>query len=366
MSDIAQRIDSRANVDLLIQQWREAPRMRALAEALLGLVDDQIVKPLAELERMASIDTASGVWLDRIGERLGIRRPATDLGDFDYLGLSGSGEVGFDQGLFDTVNETLSPRLPVADALYRRLLMMRARVLMSDGSASDLEGSASRVFPVTRYRDNGDMTFDVLGYYLDPQYRHALAALNAVGGFPSPAGVSLSDVTWEHIVGGDCEGPESPVAANRTPSQSGVASYQQSDEQSRAGDHSWKIATQQGVSTDPPASVFVGEDVRYSDLAPANTLTFSAWVYVASGNGGSLDLEDVYLEIVCREVDDQGVQTFDNTESNNPTAFDSWERLEASTTQHVDCESLKFALRIDERSSAHVVYWDDISLTTSA
>ena len=72
MSDLAKRIDATAYAEMLIQQWRRVPRMQALMEALLEVVDVHLVKPLVDMERTTMIGTAEGVWLDYIGERLGV------------------------------------------------------------------------------------------------------------------------------------------------------------------------------------------------------------------------------------------------------------------------------------------------------
>ena len=192
MSDLAKRIDVHATAGRLIQQWQQAPRMRALVDALQGVMDDHLVKPLGEMEERLRIDTAEGFWLDCIGERLMLPRPATDIANFGSFGFHGSGGVGFDQGPFATVVEALSPRVPVGDEFYRKLLMMRAGALLANSSILSLESAAEHVFPGIQYKDNGDMTVDVHSVYRGLNYRHILAALDDVGGLPSPAGVELS------------------------------------------------------------------------------------------------------------------------------------------------------------------------------
>ena len=92
MSDLARRIDVHANAGLLLHQWQQAPRMRALVDALQGVVDDHLVKPLEEMEERLRIDVAEGVWLDFIGEQLMLPRPATDMPtDYAFFGFQGSG-----------------------------------------------------------------------------------------------------------------------------------------------------------------------------------------------------------------------------------------------------------------------------------
>ena len=254
MSEIATRIDSGANVELLIRQWRRAPRMRALAKALLGVVEDHLVKPLAQMESQLNIDTADGVWLDYIGELLGLSRPATNLGNYAFFGFDGSGGVGFDQGPLAFVTPALTPRVPVGDEFYRKLLMMRAEALLADSSNPSLESAGGHVFPGIQYRDNGDMTVHVHSFYRGLDYRHILAALDDVGGLPVPAGVELSDVTWEYVIGGDCEGGDPPVARGQTNRLLNVDAYERSSEQAYSGRYSRKITVAQGASG--AASVF--------------------------------------------------------------------------------------------------------------
>ncbi len=356
MSALAKRIDVHANAGLLIQQWQQAPRMRALVDALQGVVDDHLVRPLADMEERLRIDIAEGFWLDCIGERLMLPRPATDIANFAFFGFHGSGGVGFDQGPFATVVEALSTRVPVGDEFYRKLLMMRAEALLADSTVERLSDAVGHVFPGVSYRDGGDMTAEVQGSYQGLDSRSLLESLDIAGGFPSPAGVELSRVVWEYVVGGDCEGDEPPVVAGHTSSHTNVSEYEPSDEQPHSGNHSWKITVAQGASDS--ASVFIGFNVAYADLLPMTQITFSAWVYVPAGD---LLLSDVELEILCREVDSEGATTWENTRSENPTAYDSWEYLEAATTISAACQDIRLALRVTDRSAPHVLYWDDIS-----
>ena len=75
MSDLAQRIDTTEIANLRVSQLDGAPRLQALIREVLGVVDDALTQPLARLETYLRIETAEGVWLDYIGERLGLFRP---------------------------------------------------------------------------------------------------------------------------------------------------------------------------------------------------------------------------------------------------------------------------------------------------
>ena len=357
MSDLAKRIDVHANAGLLIQQWQQAPRMRALVDALQGVMDDHLVKPLGEMEERLRIDIAEGFWLDCIGERLMLPRPATDIANFASLGFHGSGGVGFDQGPFATVIEALSPRVPVGNEYYRLLLMMRAEALLADSTVERLSDAVGHVFPGVSYRDTGDMTAEVQRAYQGLDSRNILKALDGVGGLPSPAGVELSRVTWEYMVGGDCEGGDPPVVRGQTNRFLNVDAYERSSEQAYSGRYSRKITVAQGASG--AASVFPAHLAPYSDLLPMSQAMFSAWVYVPTSE--VLALDEVYLELMCRHRDEGGNVTFERIQSNHPDAYDSWEYLDVSKKIGPDCQNIRLALRVTDRSASHVLYWDDIS-----
>ena len=88
---------------------------------------------LTDSNSCVQIDTAEGVWLDYLGTRLGLKRPATtdpaldDRFGFDMAGL------GFDQAPFrgDAANDAV---YPLPDAVYRKLLRARAILLLGDGT----------------------------------------------------------------------------------------------------------------------------------------------------------------------------------------------------------------------------------------
>ena len=191
MSDIAQRIDPDSTVALIVQQWTDATRLQTLARGLLGTVQDFLTRPLAAMEEKTRIETADGVWMDWIGERLGQARPPTNLADFNFFGFEGSGGVGFSQGIFASVNPFLSPRVPVGDEFYRCVLLIRSRFLLSDGSAPSLEHVLRTWFPDATVEDNQDMsiTLDEFIEDLDP---NLLQAVRNAGSVPSPSGVGVS------------------------------------------------------------------------------------------------------------------------------------------------------------------------------
>ena len=66
-SDILTVATTDSTLDLLIEQWRKAPRFSTLTSELLGLIDEQLVQPVNQMSVLRKIDDAYGVWLDYIG-----------------------------------------------------------------------------------------------------------------------------------------------------------------------------------------------------------------------------------------------------------------------------------------------------------
>lgn len=141
---VAERIDLDYEA-LLIQQWRsgvdaEAMTLRILVGETIGVLRDQIVEPSRRLEQMLTLDEASGIWLDRIGDRLGFPRPRQTrrAADDDYFGFDSHG-TGFDQAPLWSTNPFLGGTEGISDAYYRRMLRARAISLYSTGTFAEIE-----------------------------------------------------------------------------------------------------------------------------------------------------------------------------------------------------------------------------------
>ena len=93
--------------------------------------------------------------------------------------------------------------------------------------------NAGRVFPGVDYRDDGDMTLMVCSPFRSRDDPKLLAALNAAGGWPSPAGV-LQAQCWEYVVGGDCEGDEPPAVYGHSSKHLGLT-YESNNGPARRG-----------------------------------------------------------------------------------------------------------------------------------
>ena len=71
-------MESQATLALLIDQWSDKPKLKSVIQIWLDIHKNQITDAMEDLQNMAKVDTAAGVWLDYIGVRLGINRPSVD------------------------------------------------------------------------------------------------------------------------------------------------------------------------------------------------------------------------------------------------------------------------------------------------
>ena len=60
--------------DILIGQWRDAPKLGGVVRLIQRFTDDAI-NAADRIQLMRDIDEAEGVWLDYLGELLGVDRP---------------------------------------------------------------------------------------------------------------------------------------------------------------------------------------------------------------------------------------------------------------------------------------------------
>ena len=190
-----------ASVDLLISQWRGAPNLRALVGIWSDVVDAEVAQPRATLDRMRSLDSAFGVYLDYLGERLGVPRPevltnSQALARFDVTG------TGFNQGRFTALGG-LEEREPLDDTHYRALLRARAEYGERTGSCTldVMTRAAQNIDAQAVVVDNHNMTVTVTTSLTVDMQR-----ADDVGALPRPAGVALvidSPVATKVTSGGD-------------------------------------------------------------------------------------------------------------------------------------------------------------------
>jgi len=146
--------------ELLIGQWEEAPRIRALIEVFHEIATDDILTGVDRLQDMRTIDLAEGIHLDRIGQRLGVGRPITTNPELDpRFGFGESGQ-SFDAVAFEGDPEFQSV-FPIPDTVFRKLLKARAVTLLSAGEPASLLRSIHELDQTAVLIDNRDMTIDV-------------------------------------------------------------------------------------------------------------------------------------------------------------------------------------------------------------
>ena len=174
--------------DLLITQWRNQPRMRGTVEIWLEVAQEELLDALSDLRDATSLEHAKGVWLDYLGERLGVRRPWTTRSATDpSFGFDDAG-VGFDQGVMHDERGIL-PTGPIGDNLFLKLLRARVFTLLSLGTIDDMRWAVEVIDPSASVRDNHDMSFDL---YTSMSYEIGLA--DSYGCLPRPSGVRMDVV----------------------------------------------------------------------------------------------------------------------------------------------------------------------------
>lgn len=173
--------------DLLITQWRDKPKIRALVQIWLDVLQEEIGDPLAQIREYLSIDGAEGVWLDHVGERLGVRRPWADSTAVGTWGFDAAG-TGFDQGPIEGL-EPLEVQAPTGDDLYRRILKARAITLVSSGTLEEMRRAVKLIDPGGIAVDVQDMSFRVT-----TSCPTEVRLADQLGALPHPAGVRMEVV----------------------------------------------------------------------------------------------------------------------------------------------------------------------------
>ena len=126
-----------ASESVLITQWRNSPRFKALLSGIVQVLQDKIIDPFLIMERALNPDVSSGVILDLIGERLALPRSYISSEDASYFGFEGTATAGgrtFNQAPFFTLKRGVEAVEPIGDSTYRALLKARARRLRGRGA----------------------------------------------------------------------------------------------------------------------------------------------------------------------------------------------------------------------------------------
>ena len=174
-----------ASTKLLIDQWRapRAPVLNAKIQIFLTAVQTFVLDAMDDMDRMRDLDEAEGVWLDRLGERIGMPRPSVVV-QGEVFGFDSAG-VGFDQARIRD-EEPVQPQQPLGDALYRKLIRARGWTLLSYGNAEYFLRAVREIDPDATLTDNDDMTFTVT-----TGFDNDVKLADRVGALPRPAGVRM-------------------------------------------------------------------------------------------------------------------------------------------------------------------------------
>ena len=171
--------------DILIGQWRAAPRLRGVVDNVLQPILDDAVSAKQRIEVMKDVNEAIGVWLDRLGRTVGIERPATSDPSLDTRWGFDLAGAGFDQHPFrgDAANDAV---YPLPDAIYRRFVKARGLTVLSDGTFATYVKAVRFIDPNATVVDNRDMTVTVT-----TALQSLMELADASGVLPRTAGVMV-------------------------------------------------------------------------------------------------------------------------------------------------------------------------------
>jgi hypothetical protein len=180
-------VDITGNSSLLEGKPRQSTILKNLIDSINQIIQDELVDPTNDLDEQSSILTATGIWLDYIGDRLIYPRPKYSEEDFsEWFGFDGNG-VGFDQNTFAPVSGP--EKIGIDDDTYRSLLIVRGGQLLTDCSIPSLNATIQGAFGTGYYVDNGDMTLDVV---FDDTLDVVTKSLIESGIITKPAGVKIN------------------------------------------------------------------------------------------------------------------------------------------------------------------------------
>ena len=171
---------------VVLSQWDNAARLRGIITDIITPLRDDSLAALERLQTMLDVDRAEGIWLDRIGLRLGVRRPfTTDQTLVNYFGFDKAG-VPFDASPFRG-NQASELTFPLPDVHWRKLIKARGVTVFGDGTERAFTVAAKHVDPSVTVEDNRDMTVSVTTSELTlMRIAHSYDCL------PLPAGVALT------------------------------------------------------------------------------------------------------------------------------------------------------------------------------
>ena len=188
----APALDVTRHLDLVISQYAESTRIISLLDGILEVFQTELVVPLLQLPDLAILDLASGIWLDYLGERLGITRPYRLSTDLRFFGFGDASDRGsFDESVFRSTAPDLSNQVQIGDNWYRSLLKGRSLTLRLGDSVPDIEMVCAVVFDGGGYVSEDTANLAITVHVTDSRDGFVNVADNA-GVLPDPAGIAVS------------------------------------------------------------------------------------------------------------------------------------------------------------------------------
>lgn len=174
----------------IISQYANSPVLTELVDRL-GAAFDRQVDVDAFYRTVWNIETATGFGLDIWGRIVGVRR-ALYIADGAFLGFSqATGARNFDDGIFYSGGR-LTANYALTDEAYRRVILAKAALNITDGSIASFNTILLALFPGAKayVRDNGDMTVTFVFASRLSQVDYAIITQSGV--IPRPIGVSFT------------------------------------------------------------------------------------------------------------------------------------------------------------------------------
>lgn len=177
-----------ASADLLIGQWRNAPKFYTMVDKTIGIVQEDVSDTLEQLTRMWNVDEATGIWLDFLGVRVGIIRPLVEDPTMSRrFGFSGTQAWSFDLAPFRGVLD--DQKYPLSDVIFRRFVKARGLLITTLGEFGAFERAVQFIDPDAKVEDHRDMSVTI-----QTDNRTDVELADTIGALPRPAGVRI---IWE-------------------------------------------------------------------------------------------------------------------------------------------------------------------------
>lgn len=174
-----------ASVDLLIGQYSDSERLRALLDIFLDPLRLRALPAIEQIEIYRDLDEAEGVFLDYIAKIVGVSRPSTtDPARDRRFGFDTAGEP-FDSDPFRGSEESAA-RYPLPDDVFRRFVQSRALLIFGDGTVSTFERAVQFIDPDASVTDNRNMSVTVT-----TSRRDLIELADSIEALPRTAGVEM-------------------------------------------------------------------------------------------------------------------------------------------------------------------------------